>query len=196
LRDPVTDQLPFAFETDDWGRQAQAAVDALPQDRREALMPMLDWLAEGVAGKPTQRWFKQLDQHRAALAATGPWTGWLCDRLLAFEHTEGRTEWATTGARPGVGARLGEVSEAVLMGWLWWAQRERLEGADLDEALQRVVQAAWAQLPEIGARAASVGALALQLLATSEPGREWVRGFGAASKKKQLKRAVDQALAG
>ncbi len=197
LRDPATDKVPFAFDADDWGRQTRAAVDALPSGRREALMPLLDWLAEGVASKPTQRWFKQLDQHRAALAPAGPWAGWLCDRLAEFEHTEGRTEWATTGARPGVGARLGEASEAVLLGWMWWAQREHAAGAGAayEDALQRVAQAAWAQLPEIGARAAGVGTLALQLLAASESGREWVRRFGAGSKKKQLKRAVDQALA-
>jgi hypothetical protein len=196
LRDSETDTVPFAFDGDDWGRQAQAALDALPPDHRALLAPALEWFAQGVPRSPSSRWFKTLDGFRANCANWTLLPAWLLDRLREFAYTDGQIEWATTGARPGVGAKLGETSESVLIGWLWWAQRNEQASPtnDHSEVLRGVVSAAWKSIPDVGARAPSVGSLAMKLLAATDSGREWVRQFGATSKKKQIQRAVEQAI--
>lgn len=198
-RDAVTDDVPLAFEPDDWGGPTQQAWDALAPAVRQALLPALEWLAETASNKPSKRWLATLDAHVAALPAADAalWRDWLLQRLQAFAQTEGQTEWATTGARPGVGARLGESSEAVLTGMLWWAWCDTaIPRAQLAETLQTVALAAWRHLENVGARAPGIGALALQMLAGCGPvGRDWVAAQAKLSTKKQFQKAVEQALA-
>lgn len=197
-RDALTDAVPLAFEPDDWGGPTQQAWDALPAHLRESLLPAIEWLADTAATKPTKRWLIMLDQHRAAVpdSEAPAWRDWLLQRLQAFDQTEGKTEWATTGARPGVGARLGDTSEAVLTGLLWWAWRESaIPREDLVPMLQTTAQAAWRHLDGSGARAPGIGGLALQMLASCGPvGHDWVMTQKKASKKKQFQRAIEQAL--
>lgn len=198
-RDPVTDKLPLAFDGDDWGAPAQAAWDALDPALRAALLPAMEWLADTATGKPGQRWLQALDQQRRALPAPhgDAWRAWVIDRLAAFEHTSGTTEWATTGARPGVGARLGEASAALLAGLLWWAWRDDgIETARLAPVLRSVAAAAWRMLDGVGARAPGIGALVLQMLAgCGEAERGWLASLAGRGSKKQLKRAVEAAMA-
>lgn len=198
LRDPQTDKVPLAFEADDWGAPTQAAWDALDPALRAALLPALEWLTDTATGKPGHRWLQTLDRHRRGLSAPQgqAWRDWVVDRLAAFEHTTGSTEWATTGARPGVGARLGETSAALLTGLLWWAWRdEGIDTARLAPVLRSVATAAWRALDGVGARAPSVGSLVLAMLAgCSEADRGWVASLAGRGSKKQVQRAVKGAL--
>ena len=199
-RDALTDRVPFGFDADDWGAASQGAWDALPADLCAALRPAMEWLAETATTRPAQRWQKSLAQHVAAVppAHAEAWRAWWMARLLAFEASDGRIEWATTGARPGVGARLGDTSEALLVGGLWWCWADAgIASAPLAEALQRVAAAAWRHIPDVGARAASVGTLALQMLAgTGAEGRAAVQALAAEHRtRKQLQKAAEQALA-
>lgn len=199
-RDALTDRVPFGFDADDWGAPSQHAWDALPPDLRAALLPAMEWLAETAATRPAQRWLKSLAQHVATVPSehAAAWRAWWLQRLLAFEASDGRTEWATTGARPGVGARLGDTSEALLIGGLWWCWADPGSApAPLADALQRVAVAAWRYIPDVGARAASVGTLALQMLAgTGDEGRAAVQAFAAEHRtRKQLQKAAENALA-
>jgi hypothetical protein len=199
LRDPVTDKVPLAFDADDWGAPAQVAWDALDPPLRTALLPAMEWLADSATPKPAKRWLQALDGHRRALPAghAAAWRTWAIDRLAAFPHSAGTTEWATTGARPGVGARLGDSSAALLTGLLWWAWRDDgIEPARLAPVLRDVAMAAWRALDGVGARAPSLGALVLQMAVGCGPAeREWVASLAGRGSKKQLQRAVEAALA-
>jgi hypothetical protein len=198
-RDPASGRLRLEWEDDDWGASTRQAWEAADPALRTALAPALqDWL-EGVDPQPTRSWLKTLDVRIAALpAALAPvWRQWLLQRLGAFEAHSGRTEWATTGARPGIGARLGEASENLLLGLLWWAWRDAaVEPIELEAALQRFAAGAWAKLPDVGARAPSPGGVVLRMLAglggdalDSVQRRAAERGAS-----KQLKQAVERAL--
>lgn len=198
-RDALTDRVPFGFDADDWGAPAQRAWETLPADLRKALLPAMEWLADTATTRPSQRWLKTLAQHVAAvpLAHADAWRTWWLDRLLAFEASDGRIEWATTGARPGVGARLGDTSEALLLGGLWWCRADPgVARAPFAAALHRVAAAAWRHIPDVGARAASPGALALQMLAgTGDEGLAAVQAFAAEHRtRKQLQKAAETAL--
>jgi hypothetical protein len=199
LRDEATGALPVAFDADDWGAPGQAAWDTARFEIRQALTPVLQGWMEGVDAKPSQRWLGDLHARIAALDAqlAPSWRGWLLERLHSFEHHSGRTEWATTGARPGVGARLGEASEALLMGLMWWAWCDGVIDHDaLAASLRRVADAAWARLPEVGARAPVVGGLALRMLAgLGDEHRDDVVARAAAKGAKQMKQAAERALA-
>ncbi len=198
-RDAASGRLRLEWEDDDWGAAMQQAWNAAEPALRTALTPALqDWL-EGVETQPTRAWLKALDGRIAALpAALAPaWRQWLLQRLGAFETHSGHTEWATTGARPGVGARLGEASESLLLGLLWWAWRDTgIEPATLEPVLQRVAAGAWAKLPDVGARAPSPGGVVLRMLAgLGDEALESVRRLGMAQgASKQLKQAVERAL--
>jgi hypothetical protein len=198
-RDPVTDRIAFAFDGDDWGLAAASAWNALAPDLRAAVQPAVEWLADTATARPTARWTKTLRQHCDSLPAAhaASWRDWTLARLVDFEHSDGRTEWATIGARPGVGARLGDTSEAVLVGLMWWCWHD--PGSDrpaLADALRRVAEAGWRHLPNVGARATAPGGLALQMLSSvGDDGREWVRTFAATRSGKQLQRAAEHALA-
>lgn len=198
-RDPASGLLRLDWEDDDWGAATRQAWDAADPVLRTALTPALqDWL-EGIDTQPTRSWLKSLDARIAALpAALAPaWRGWLLQRLAAFEAHCGRTEWATTGARPGVGARLGESSENLLLGLLWWAWRDAgVEPVALEAVLQRVAAGAWAKLPDVGARAPSPGGVVLRMLAgLGGDALASVRRRGAErGASKQLKQAVERAL--
>jgi hypothetical protein len=199
LRDDHTHVLPVAFDADDWGGPAQAAWNAAPQALRAALAPVLQGWMEGVDSKPSQKWLRALDGQINALdpELAAPWREWIVERLCAFEQCSGRTEWATTGARPGVGARLGESSEALLAGLLWWACRDPVFPADtLAGALSHLADAAWLKLPEVGARAPVIGGLVLRMLAGLGGeclGR--VAELAKAKGAKQMKQAAERALA-
>jgi hypothetical protein len=198
-RDPASGRLHLKWEDDDWGAATRQAWEAADHALRTALTPALqDWL-EGIDTPPTRSWLKSLDARIAALpAALAPaWRDWLLQRLAAFEAHSGRTEWATTGARPGVGARLGESTENLLLGLLWWAWRDAgVEPLALEAVLQRVAAGAWAKLPDVGARAPSPGGVVLRMLAGLGGGAlESVRRRGAErGASKQLKQAVERAL--
>lgn len=198
-RDVATGLLPVAWDGDDWGQAAQQAWQAAAAPLRDGLTPTLQAWMEGVEARPTQRWLRTLDSHMAALPPTlaAAWRAWLLQTLSMFQTSSGHTEWATTGARPGVGARLGEASENLLLGLLWWAWRdEAIEAAALQPALQAVATGSWQRLPEVGARAPVVGGLALRMLAglgdaarQTLAARVQVRGV-----PRQFKQAVESAL--
>ncbi len=194
-RDPLTGLLPVQFEPDDFGAPAQAAWDRAPPALQAAAAPLVQHWLDGVPTKPSPRWLREL---RARMAGFEPaqrqaWQAWVRERLAAFPHSSGRTEWATTGARPGVGARLGECSEDLLLGLLWWSALD----AELHDApWQAVATAAFERLPEVGARAPAVGALALRLLAgRGGAAIEWVAAQAKAKGAKQLAKAAEKALA-
>jgi len=68
-------------------------------------------------------------------------------------------------ARKG-GPRLGESSENLLLGLLWWAWRDTgVEPAAREAVLQRAAAGAWARLPDVGVRAPSPGGVVLRMLA-------------------------------
>ncbi|MFO1252094.1 MAG: DUF4304 domain-containing protein [Inhella sp.] len=194
-RDPVTGLLPVQFEPDDFGGPAQAAWDSAPPALKTAAAPVVQHWLEGVPTKPSQRWLGEL---RARIdgfdaAQQQPWRAWVRERLAAFAQSSGRTEWATTGARPGVDARLGECSEDLLLGLLWWSA---LDPELHDAPWQAVATAAFERLPEVGARALAVGALALRLLAgRGGAAAEWVATQAKAKGAKQLAKAAEKALA-
>lgn len=198
-RDASTGRLPVAWDADDWGQSAQGTWQAAAAPLRDELTPTLQIWLEGVEAKPTQRWLRALDGAIVALppSVTTAWRTWLLHTLAAFETSSGHTEWATTGPRPGVGARLGEASENLLLGLLWWAWRDAtITASALEPTLQRVATGAWQRLPEVGARAPTVGGLVLRMLA----------GLGDAPRQgvalraqepgapKQIKLAVERAL--
>jgi hypothetical protein len=198
LRD-AQGRLPVLLEPDDFGAPAQAAWDAATPALHMAAMPLIqDWL-EGVEAKPTQRWLRNL---KAQIQAFEPsqrtvWRAWVSERLQAFEHSGGKTEWASTGARPGVGARLGPFSESLLLGLLWWSE---LDGDLADDVVgpiwQHVASAAWQRLPEVGARAPAVGSLTLRLLAGLGGAHVvWVAAQDKTKGAKQLAKAAERALA-
>lgn len=198
-RDPASGRLRLEWEGDDWGAATWQAWAAADPALRDALTPALqDWL-EGIDTQPTGRWLKALDARIAALPAplAPAWREWLLQRLAAFESHSGRAEWATTGARPGVGARLGESSENLLLGLLWWAWRDAgIAPAALAPVLQRAAAGAWARLADVGARAPSPGGVVLRMLAglggeALENVRQRAAERGAS---KQLKQAVERAL--
>lgn len=196
LRDPASGALRVHWDSDDWGAPAQNAWDAADDGLRTALTPVLQGWLEGLEPKPPARWLRTLDHQIAALPAplAGPWRTWVLDRLAAFPATDGHTEWATTTMRPGVGARLGEASDDLLKGLLWWAWRDRgIPDAALAPVLAAVVDAALHRLPGAGARAPTVAALGLRMQA----GLGVDVGARAAAKgaPKSLKQAVAQALA-
>lgn len=198
-RDAATGSLPVAWDGDDWGQAAQAAWQALPEALRQAVAPVLQGWLEGVDTRPGKTWLRTLQVQIAQLPAphAGPWRTWVLQQLAAFQHGSGRTEWATTGARPGVGARLGEASENLLLGLLWWAWHDgALEPAALHPALQAVAAGAWQRLPEVGARAPSVGGLVLRMSAgLDDTARQAVAALaGARGAPRQLKQAVERAL--
>lgn len=198
-RDPASGRLHLEWEDDDWGAATRQAWDAADPVLRTELTPALqDWL-EGIDTQPTRSWLKSMDGRIATLpAALAPgWRDWLLQRLAAFEAHSGLTEWATTGARPGVGARLGTSSENLLLGLLWWAWRDvGVEPVVLEAVLQRVAAGAWANLPDVGARAPSPGGVVLRMLAgLGGDALESVRRRGAErGASKQLKQAVERAL--
>lgn len=198
-RDAASGRQPVAWDGDDWGRAAQATWQALPAALREALSPVLQGWLEGVDPRPGKTWLRtlqgQTNQLTAAQAA--PWGAWVLQQLAAFEHSSGRTEWATTGARPGVGARLGEASENLLLGLLWWAWHDTaIEAAALVPALQQVSAGAWQRLPDVGARAPTIGGVVLRMRAgLGDTAREAVAALAQArGTSKQLKQAVERAL--
>lgn len=198
-RDPATGQLPVAWDDDDWGQAAQRAWHAAPAAMREAVAPLLQGWLEGIDARPTQRFLRSLRSQADALPpqVASAWRPWVLGQLDVFESTGGHTEWATTGARPGVGARLGEASENLLLGLLWWAWLDpALDAGDLEPMLQRVATAAWQRLPEVGARAPVVGGLVLRLcagLGADAAARVAARGSERGASK-QLKQAVQRAL--
>jgi len=194
-RDAVTGLLPVQFEPDDFGAPAQAAWDSAAPALRAAAAALIQQWLEGVPTKPSPRWLREL---RSAIAGFEPsqlpaWRHWVHARLAAFPHSSGRTEWATTGARPGVGARLGECSQDLLLGLLWWSALDPV----LHEAPWQVVAtAAFERLPEVGVRAPAVGALALRLLAgRGGAAAEWVAAQAKTPGAKQLAKAAEKALA-
>lgn len=194
-RDPVTGLLPVQFEPDDFGATAQAAWDRAPPALQAAATPLIQHWLEGVPTKPSQRWLRELRTRIEGFdtAQLPPWRAWVRERLAAFPHSSGHTEWATTGARPGVGARLGECSEDLLLGLLWWLA---LDPELHDAPWQAVATAAFERLPEVGARAPAVGGLALRLLAgQGGAATEWVALQAKAKGAKQLAKAADKALA-
>lgn len=198
-RDAATGRLPVAWDGDDWGQAAQAAWQALPAPLREAVGPMLQGWLEGVDARPTKAWLRTLQAQLSGLAAphAATWRAWVVQQLAAFQHTSGHTEWATTGARPGVGARLGEASEKLLLGLLWWAWHDAaLDAAELDAALQAVAAGAWQRLPDVGARASTVGGLALRMNAgLGDAARQRLAALASArGAPKQLKQAAERAL--
>ena len=198
-RDVATGHLPVAWDGDDWGQAAQQAWQAAPAPLRDGLTRTLQTWMEGVETRPTQRWLRALDSTMAELPPTlaATWRTWLLQILSIFETSSGHTEWATTGARPGVGARLGEASECLLLGLLWWAWRDKaIDVTTLEPALQCVATGAWQRLPEVGARAPTVGGLTLRMLAglgdvprQTLAARVQVRGVS-----RQFKQAVERAL--
>jgi hypothetical protein len=199
LRDAATNRLTRCFDADDWGERALAAWDRLDAPMREAMQPALAWMAEGVASRPTQRWHQALATHQRALPAAhaAAWREWLLLRLADFEHSSGRTEWAMVTARPGVLARLGPLSQGVLLGLMWWAwSDDTIDAAARARALRTLCEAAWQPLKDVGARAPGVGGLALHMLAgSSAEDRAWVEAKKVRGAKKQLLRALEQALA-
>lgn len=198
-RDTASGRLPVAWDGDDWGLSAQAAWQAADAGLREALTPTLQTWLEGVQTKPTQRWLRTLDSTMAALppGVATAWRPWVLQVLAAFAETTGHTEWATTGPRPGVGARLGLASENLLLGLLWWAWRDTtIEAGALETSLQHIASGAWQRLPEVGARAPAVGGLALRMLAGL--GDVPRQGVAARAQERgaprQIKQAVERAL--
>ncbi len=198
-RDAATGRLPVTWDADDWGRAAQPAWQILPASTRAAVTPMLQGWLEGVDARPTKTWLRTLQLQVSQLVpphATA-WRAWVLQQLAAFEHSSGVTEWATTGARPGVGARLGEASENLLLGLLWWAWHDpALQAADLRPVLLRVSDGAWQRLPDVGARAPTVGGLVLRMsTGLDDAARQHVAALASArGAPKQLKQAVDRAL--
>lgn len=198
-RDVTSGGLPVAWDGDDWGRAVLPAWQALPAALREALSPALQGWLEGVDTRPSKTWLRTLQAQVSRLPASGAdaWRAWVLQQLAAFEHSSGRTEWATTGARPGVGAPLGEASENLLLGLLWWAWLDiGIDAATLEPALRQVGTGAWQRLPDVGARAPAVGGLALRMRASlGDTAREAVSALAQArGAPKQLKQAVERAL--
>jgi hypothetical protein len=154
------------------------------------------WL-EGLEAKP--RALTAMRQQVAALPLDlgEPWRAWVLARLRAFEATGGRTEWATTRMRPGFGAVLGESSENLLSGLLLWSWADAaLPAGLLAPVWTSLTRAAWARLPNHGARAPGVGRLGLRLLAgLGGPARELVQSWAGAGDEKQRAKAAAQALA-
>jgi hypothetical protein len=89
------------------------------------------------------------------------------------------------------------VSENLLLGLLWWAWRDAaITDAALAAALQRVADGAWQHLPEVGARAPTVGSLVLRMLAGlggAAQASVAARGQGK-GRARQLERAAERAL--
>ncbi len=197
-RDALTGLLPVAWDADDWGRSAQAAWQALPAATRDAVGPVLQGWLEGVDTRPGKGWLRTLGARVGELPAphAAAWRAWVVEQLARFEHGSGVVEWATTGARPGVGARLGEASENLLLGLLWWAWLDpALDAATLDATLQRVSTGAWQRLPDVGARAPSVGGVVLRMRAgLGDAARQAVAGLAAAGASRQQKQAAERAL--
>jgi hypothetical protein len=201
-RDANTGLLPVAWDGDDWGLAAQPAWQALPAALRDALTPTLQGWLEGVDTRPTKTWLRTLQGQTTRMGQLPPahaaeWRAWVLQQLAAFEHSSGRSEWATTGARPGVGARLGEASENLLQGLLWWAWHDTvIEASVLEPVLRQVSAGAWQRLPDVGARAPAVGGLVLRMRAgLGEAARETVAALAQARvAPKQLKQAVERAL--
>lgn len=198
-RDPASGHLRMEWEADDWGAATWQAWQSADPALRTALTPALQNWLEGVARQPTRSWLQALDTRISALPATlaPAWRHWLLQQLAGFETHSGRTEWATTGARPGVGARLGDASESLLLGLLWWAWRDAALTADvLQPVLLRVATGAWARLPDVGARAPSPGAVVLRMLAGlgNDAQAEVARRGAERGASKQLKQAVERAL--
>ncbi|MFO1220739.1 MAG: DUF4304 domain-containing protein [Burkholderiaceae bacterium] len=198
-RDAASGRLPLQWDGDDWGAACRSSWVGAGVALRNALAPMLQDFLEGVDTRPPQRWQRALDARIAALPSgeTDAARAWLLQRLADFETCSGRSEWATTGARPGVGAMLGEDSEKLLRGLMWWAWRDAAIAAPaLAAALQRVSSGAWLRLPEVGARAPSVGGLALRMLAGLGPdARDGVAALALErGVPKQLEQAVQRAL--
>lgn len=198
-RDPSTGLLPVAWDGDDWGQTAQRAWQAAPAALRDAVTPILQRWLEGVDTRPTQTFLRALRAQVAALPAphAAIWRSWVLQQLAAFESSSGRTEWATTGPRPGIGARLGEASENLLIGMLWWSWSDAELQADvLEPVLQQAAAGAWQRLPDVGARAASVGGLVLRMSAgLGETARHRLAALAdARGAPKQLKQAVQRAL--
>lgn len=196
--DPFSGRMPVQAESDDWGGPAMAAWRDAPSGLRAALGPVLQgWLERDVDAKP-----RSLAALPAQVAAVPqelqePWRAWVLERLVALEHSDGTTEWATTRMRPGVGAVLGEDSENLLLGLLLWSWADRgLEDATVATAWQTVARAAWQRLPEHGARAPTVGRLSLRLLAgLGGPASESVQAWAATGADKRRAKAAAQAWA-
>ncbi|MBT9489025.1 MAG: hypothetical protein IV093_16095 [Rubrivivax sp.] len=199
-RDAATGHLPVTWDDDDWGQVAAPAWQALPAATRDAMAPVLQGWLEGVETRPSKTWLRTLAAQAAQVAQAGAadvWRAWVLQQLAAFAPSSGRTEWATTGARPGVGARLGEASENLLLGLLWWAWHDTaLDAATLDEALHHVSTGAWQRLPDVGARAPTVGGLVLRMRAgLGEAAQQQVAALGAGrGVPKQRQQAVERAL--
>ncbi len=195
-RDPATGRLPVHCEADDWGGPTLAAWQQAGPALREALAPVLQTWLEDIDTKP--RALTALRGQVAALPAElhSPWQAWVLDRLRAFEHSSGTTEWATTRMRPGVGAVLGEDSENLLLGLLLWSWADRgMPDEMLAPLWQSLTAAAWKRLPEHGARAPGVGKLGLRLLAgLGGSSGEFVQACAAAKTEKQCAKAAAQAL--
>ncbi len=198
-RDPVTGLLPVSLDGDDWGAAFNAAWAQAAPALRAAAQPLLQQWLEGTEPRPGARWLRALGQTVAAFDPAGApaWRDWLLQRLHAFAHSSGHTEWATTGARPGVGARLGAGSQSVLLALLWWTALDAaIDEARCIAAWQAVADAAWTRLPEVGARAPAVGTLALRLLAGCEgEARARVAALAQAKGARQLAQAAAKALA-
>lgn len=183
--DPDTGRQPVHWEADDWGGPALAAWERLAPPLRAALELLLQsWIDDGVEAKPHA--LAALRTHVDKLPAEHrtDWRRWVLDRLHAFEHHSGKTEWATTRMRRGVGAVIGEDSEQLLLGLLLWSRADHGMTEDaLALAWRSVTEAAWQRIPEHGARAPRVGRLGLRLLA----------GLGGASREYVQVCAVDKA---
>jgi hypothetical protein len=119
------------------------------------------------------------------------------ERLRAYAHHSGQTEWATTRMRRGVGAVLGEDSETLLVGLMLWSWADPGLADDAVALVwQSLTEAAWQRIPEHGARSPGIGKLGLSLLAgLGGSARDVVQACAADKAQKQRAKAAAQALA-
>ncbi len=189
LRAGPDGRVPLRIEADDWGRELDAALQALPSAQRDALVGLFEWFDASATGKPAKRWLSELDQRRACLP-DDRWLAWLGETLPRFA----RTGLAHFLSAPGFLAFPGETSERVLLGLVHLAGR--LDPEALAPALATVARAAFTVVPDQRLRAYAVGAACLAPLAATGPGREALAALRDAVRQKNVKAAIDKALAG
>lgn len=188
LRADKEGRVPLQIESDDWGSQLTYALQEMEPKLHGQVMQLLEWFDATATTRPGKRWLSELDARRSQMeeADTVEWLNGVLPRFAI-------TDLKHFQSAPGFLAFPGETSERVLLGLIHLAGC--IDSVKLVAALGTVAEAAFKVVPDQRMRAYGVGAACLGPLARQPRGRDALGALRRAIKQKNVKAAIDKALA-
>lgn len=161
LATDATGAVTLRLEPDDWGLQAQAWLDAMPEAQRVRWQSVLQALAGVTPSKPSKTW---LASARSALSGVdaGEVTATAAALLRMLRTTEGAVERDGTAPRRGAGCILGETNAGVLAGLAW--SLTLTPGRALADAVAEAAAASGRKVRMVGPRSRTVHAACIKAL--------------------------------